>query len=1526
MNELIARFNNLLVVNQNLFSKCCCNITSGYVYWEAVPCQAYTTVGEYCEDIDQCRFDERKYVNALSVCESGETRVCECQKLVIPNFTSLTQDETGQELQGATWEITANFSQASGIFTSSSFNTSVRHTASNIVYNRTFNYSNYTYLHQLVSDINSYAPNGSPFVFTLARLSASGVPDSFADATYSSSLPDTLDILTRPNSIFLEYSGSVTAPIFISNNFDVVSEAIENALTAIIGPSTMSVEPDIDNEFNTDALFYITFIGGSLCGFAQSLLEVSHRLVGASTQPSDPYISDGTYQSNESWGTHSAYQYSLVPSGAVPCPFDNASDEYTVPNMDLGYVSPQCCPQKGALLGKLQHIQGATSYGSDFENLENTIYLNDGCYKLPPYFFLFGKTGRLYDNPEHPRTIFHLPHCNYASGECENDVPCNCVPELFTTSFHKNTPWGPFGSYYSGIEDTFHAAYLTDPFMANYMAANAYQGYRYAPSGTVRTVGTWTETTGIILRFNFAKHIPYYIGTEDPNFIDRIPGTIDVSTLTTGLIVASGNTGVGDTILAYNTSGKNVLDFITAINNIEIESTGIGNCKLFAFCPASSDDVLTSIPLTKLNNLSVELFDSWALFLADDESYQLSNPQNDTYGYSSSTIFASVKKYPDMFVEDNALPNNYNSDFVTQNAFTPPPCRKTHNLPKADSFDGGELTVTERNSPRPFWTTMQGCEETILRITKYPDPHFDPLMRSVEAFASGRVLYVVVSSGSTILASTGLNTAVNSGYTHTAFAETINNLRLPRFGVAASSYRPLFAASGDVNDYHVYVDDRTWWDGAIPTDEGVGVPTPTNWGFVEPIFNTPKLDLNLGGTLDINTWVRRRCNWTIDEHTTHNDPQLNPCVPPDSPRLEPSIGLECNADDVVSGIWLVTYGCQSSVCKDEYYIRAERCGCNTMYRCSEDGSSPIVVTHPFNRVSSSEDCSQLSTPTLYMCASNIHPDCDIPFLIKVPYQFICNQEDSSDCYFGTNCDLMEFCGDPRCPPHDDISESPIKIGYGLPDWSCVHNDATYSYMNNGYQGWCQYIDPEALTIVTKGQIPRTYPPTALVMERTARPFCTTYINALDLGNGDTKYDSLRPLWPWVPPEYIVGSDGNHPGWPCFLDHLSSNSLFAYVRPMVSALNGSDICTDKTCGRSDIDCNTRCCGCGFICQNGGDPCDHAEIGPVRNVRRQETVSYEYTRVGNPISCCNILLSGDCGIPGNCNIGGNGCNTSFNGFRVCLDGTENIVTTVDFDRFISESYRQGFTEIDGVCFEVTASLGCCWGPGGTRETQTTYGGCGGTNYFPCCGSNPSCYCGTNYGDCVQTVTENLPCDCPAGISAGPESCALGVGYYVTELAPGTTRIISTACQGCISGTFGETETVNTYNSTLNDCAAGTITYSQNVSNILEGDSTVTDDTCGVSGSIALGIGLTSFAFVYDGNTCANWTSDADGEWLYRGTWTEGFEGTVTYSDLLSDGCNFNAGVNPKTYEYINDFSPRWQCGLPSYETASATGTLY
>jgi hypothetical protein len=436
----------------------------------------------------------------------------------------------------------------------------------------------------------------------------------------------------------------------------------------------------------------------------------------------------------------------------------------------------------------------------------------------------------------------------------------------------------------------------------------------------------------------------------------------------------------------------------------------------------------------------------------------------DIYGYSASTIFAAVKKYPDMFMENHNATNNYNSTSFTQLAYTPPPCRRTTTLPKSASYDF-PINSTIFN-PRPFWTAMQGCEETILNISKYNDPGIDPLAREMFVEMSGRVLYITVTSGSTILASSGISSIrYGSGYTHGQYANTINQARLPWFAVPSSSYRPLLAASGNINDYHVYVDDTTWWNGTNPTDYGIGSPTPINYGYREPLFDTLRVDLMGGGGLELNTWVRRRCNWSVDGGTTRNDLYLNPCLPPDGARVEPSIDLQCEADNVIEGNWLIAYGCLSTVCKTEYYIQAERCGCSTVPACSDDGSSPKSIAHPFNRAPTS-DCSVLSTPLLYICESNIHPDCDIPFLVKVPYQFVC--EDGNDnCYFGTACNNTEFCYQGRCPPHTDLPESNKWIGYSLPEWACVHGDTQYGYMNAGYDGWCQYVDPTNITRVSR---------------------------------------------------------------------------------------------------------------------------------------------------------------------------------------------------------------------------------------------------------------------------------------------------------------------------------------------------------------------------------------------------------------------------------------------------------------------------
>lgn len=1512
MSDAIAYSNNMLLVNQGALSRCCCT-TSGFIYWEAVPCQSYTTVGEYCENINQCRWHERKYVNVLNVCAGNSVNICECQKLVLPSFSLITNSEDTAEPDAATWQITSNFSNATGTFTSNYFYTSVKHTLTNNIYIKQFNYSDYTYLHQLVDDINNYSPNGQPFIFTLVKLSASGIPNSFWPTTYTTASPDTLDIASEGCAIFLSYNNTLTQPITIIDNHEINAQRIQNRLNELSSlTNNIEVQSDVDNDFNSNAVYYITFTNNLCDGDPQLRLAVSHRLVGATSQPLDPYMEYGVYKDNENWGVHQFGDYSLVPSGAVNCPYDDINQEYKVPDSINGIVQTQCCPQIGTTLGPNQNLFNRSVYGTEFENLENTVYITDGCYKLAPYFFLFGKEGRLLDDPRGEGLTFVLANCNYGSGinECRNDVPCNCVPELFTTSFHKDVPWGPFGSYYSGIEDLPHPAYLPGQlFGSNYMADNLFSGYHYAPSGMCQARGSWTETTGIVLEFNYYKHVPYYTGTEDPNFSDRVKGKISIGSIDAAFTVASGNDGILDTVLVYNTSGKSIQNFLNAVNNLR---TASGNCQIFAFCGAASEEVLLNYPANKINNLSSELFDVWNQLQSNNSLYLVSNPERDIFGYSASTIFASVKKYDEMFGFSGIAPNDFNSTLITRNALLPPPCRKVYSLPHSPTYDYPDFAYHQ--SIRPFWQSMQGCEETIVNISKN-NVNFDPSVQSLEAYASGRTLYLIGTSGITTIFSTGITTNHNgSGYTITNFISNLNALSINWHSIPASSYNPIVASSGDVIDFDVYLDDGTWWDGNLPTAPNVGTRTPHNYGFIEPLWDASGVNLFTTPNLSLKTWVRRRCNWSRDGGTNQYDKRLYPCVPPDAGRLEPSIAVDCEGDNIIDGQWLLAYGCASSNCKEEFYIVARRCGCNTVYACPNDGSPSQAIYHPFNRPTSNTDCTKLSTPTLYMCASNLHPSCDIPFLIKVPYQFLCI-DGNSDCYYGDcwqDIELGEFCEPGRCPPHSDLPESNIQIGYGLPDWYCIHNDDQYSYMNSGYDGWCQYIDPENITVVTKDEIPRAYPPEAFVMERTSRPFCSTYINALDAGGGPFKYDSLRPIWPWAPAEYIVGEEGNNPGWPCFLDHLSQNPLFAYVRPMVAELNGQDICPDLTCGRADIDCNTRCCGCGFYCKDGGDPCNNdGEIGPVRNCYHTETASTEFNLVNQPFSCCNILLPENCGMPGFCNIGGYGCNQNF-AWLACFDGTLNLTITVEFEHTVSNTYRMGFTAPFDICQEVLGGFECCWGPGGIRETTTTYGGCGGTNYFPCCNQQPSCACGPFYGDCQQITQEILP-------------CSTLISEFVTELVPGTTVELIIGCIDCTFGNFSEVTTVNGYTEILDDCGAGTINYSQDITYRLEGDNSI-DSACGLSGTIPLGIGQQPGSFVYDGNTCVNWTSDKDGSWLYRDTYTSDLLGNIFIGDTVCDSCNFNNFTNPKTLDYITNFSYGWECGLPGYDSVSASGNIY
>ena len=827
--DTIGSFNNLLLTQNNLLSLCCCD-NRYEMYWEAIPCDAYSLPGVDCFTPLVCSLYERRYISTESLCE-GDNYVCECQRLKI----SFWDDLVTSSATAASITLSSTFSSCTGYISDDGIQLSFIHTSSDTIYNQLFNYTTYPLIDNLSSGINNYQVSGvSPFSFTNYHLSNSGISDSFATGTITINTSTETFLTTKNAGIFFEFEENRSQFIPFNSDQNAFRANLENGIRTINGLSELTVTSDASNNSSNDKIYYITF-AGERCGYPQSNITVLNRLIAQDSNGMAPIpqMSYGQYVSSYS---NEGTEYIRVPSGTVTCPYEdpfydlpNGPDGFAVFNEDL-----QCCPQKGAHLGDNQVLYNKEAYGQDFHYLENTILVDGSfqnkCYKLNKFFFLFGKEGRFNDDPTRLNHLHIRSDCDYTTTGCTFDLPSNCVPELFISSFHKNIPWGPFGSYYYGIETQEHPATNLWPFGENYMGDNQFKGVDYTPTGQMYTAGSWTNTTGIRLEFLFYKMVPFYIGTGVPDRpIDRVVGKFDVSSLSSDLILTSGNTGSGLTVLTFATSGKSVLDFITAVNGLMTQEVSGVSCQIFNFCPAISNSGLATIPSSKINNLSSELFNVWKVSPSNG-----SNPNIDSKGYSAGSIWPAPKIYDDMLMSDplGSRPNIYNTGSISRSVSMPIPCRRTNSNINFTSYDG-----IYRQNCRPFWTTFQGQSRNVLNLSPITSTGIDPEVNAINiSVNTSGDLFVSVSSGTTEFGSTGIYLSTKtSGFHQQNLADVLNNIEFGWNTAPSKKYKPVVTSSGDV-DFYVYLGDNSWWDGSSPTNPGVGSVTPGNFSYREPLL------------------------------------------------------------------------------------------------------------------------------------------------------------------------------------------------------------------------------------------------------------------------------------------------------------------------------------------------------------------------------------------------------------------------------------------------------------------------------------------------------------------------------------------------------------------------------------------------------------------------------------------------------------------------------------------------------------------
>lgn len=1268
------KFSNGKIITRNgLWSTCCCGEAPvADRYWEAIPCDLKRNIrGSACSEWEQCQQADRIYLAENTRCEGEAYKICECQSLRIGNF----RYGTGNLYNGFIWlyagtyiddEDNEIYIPASAIIT----NDTVTFGVSGV---GTRSYSltgtlDALYNEMIINDpwtpyLDGFDTNTAcSLTYYPARILQTGVFYPTGDCSFFKCAPFPF----REPGMTFEWSGIISDFIPYDPDPEIFAGSIKDELTNTIGTGIDVVWNSGISSYNGEvppkinlAHFDITF-GGDLCGTEHPNLTVySHsfrwevapascemRMLYGDYQPPDefPFPLGGPCVFD--------YSYHITGSGTV-CPYECMSFGDGGP---LRPGSVRCCPQRGGELGPNQPISDTISPGycwngcdseseNSWSNLETTITYEGNCYHVSPYWYLFGKEGRFDEDYDFGRGLFINPDCDYTNGGCGSGlVPCSGHIELFVAQFHKDAAWGPFGSYYLGVDEILHKAweppynstlnpaggqsFLSSGFLDRY-------GRDYVPQGFISTKGTWTETKEIFVRGCIKRPIPFYVGIEDWDDIDYYV-SLDAATIGSGLTVGySDSEGCGCFNLTFDTSGKTVGDFLDAINNLRAADI---DCQIFAFCAGSTD--ARSLPASKIINTSAESYNKLVNGFG-------SGPDQSTNTDIGATIQHGVK-YMDMFPESayniSKLCNgqfvpiypSYCTDYTGGGgAITPPICWGGQYQPPPKTSGNFQIYKSENM----WWTSMMGCDTTIASIALTGTlPGYVTAVSG--AFTDRRFDYAI--SGNNYFRSGYLSTNRNgTGYLVTQFITELQTIGIT--DPSGSDYFPFTANSGTL--FNVWLDDSTRVSGVTPIyGAGPGTETAYNYSYREIPYNTAPTSLLGGNTLSVTAWVRRRCNW--DEGTQdYQDEELPPVVPPSATKV--FTNLDCGGDEDYDDAQLIGYGCSSNVCTEEFYIEAARCGCTTVSRCSE--GSAVTVAHPYN--TNDPNTASITQPTLYLCEYAIHPEYDFTMMVKVPFQL--HLDGGAYLYqngvFGNGVHSADFL-------------------QSFPGYSqfCTNTDPLLS---NAY-GWCQYID-HTLPKVLASEIPMTDPPTALIGRRTAGVFYSVnpwnfdprYI--YDLGADYTFNGAGGPFY--FPPGCQLEADGpdcgltpSADGCPdCFAWDRITNikpmgpngpieaySLTVLFRPAISDVVPGDVCPDgdANCPRLDINCGTACCECFFMPTTTSCCPTSLSAHPYT-----KTTTVDYNRTMDVMLACS--LEDNCPFPIDVDYTGGTCSTACLGVNKC-----------------------------------------------------------------------------------------------------------------------------------------------------------------------------------------------------------------------------------------------------------------------------------
>lgn len=1206
----------LLLCGPAINLECCSDPTT---YFDAMPCEGDTVYRKYCDDKSECLLGSRKYISYQARCNGSVNRVCECQRCTIVEYTNI--------LAGQNDLFSINYTD--GVNPGK-----LEFTDSSVIINDTTSilYENKT-IEQLYGEINS--ANGS---FIGSYILDQYLPSTLIYPTSYTFLGETKNIQARNSSLSLQLGDFNTGLVDFDTDPTIFAADIQTAINNMGLPAGDTIEFNYNAVFNSalpNNRYFEIIYKDNLCGLEQPYFSVDRFYLNYSSQyPRSPERavsgSFGNYGDGQVWGEYGTItDYSVAGTGISDstfsldsiCPYEKMDADGFGP---FGYDGTQCCPQKGLAIGPNQYISQA--YGEDngyayegltyrFDNLENTVLLGD-CHSVDPFWFIFGKAGKFSESQVGGRMGYVASDCDWGntfSNTC--DVPTSCTPELFLTSFSQECPWGPFGSYFDGIEAREHVTNDGQPNedAASISAWGSRYGYQYAPQGYIKTLGTWQETKKIEIVFAVRRGVPFVIG--DTLNDNNLYAELDSATTTDFIEGPTEGPACGLTSLTYDCEGKTVGDFVDAINGLRTKAIDGGeSCQIFNFCLASND--ARRVPASKIINVNSEM---WGI--SDYLNQNSGNPwdslngggdpelvQNDSKLWSGSDIIATPKAYSTIWPYGGAnIPSWNNTDLAASPSIRRPPyCNHSYGMGPKEDYVGHKTGILRRS---PLWTSMQGGLETVMTLYKSDDiPSF---ITKIDVQATGRTINIESYSGTTLLQSTGILTDL-SGVPFTV-ANCVSGLNNLVFTIGGT-YHPIMAVSGS-QPFTVWLDDSTYRINDVggpnnnyPTSSGNPHATGTtyNWSYREVLENSLKKNL-LSGPLDLTCWVRRRCDYRVD-----NLPSLNPCVPPNATTYVSSSKIDCDGDLLINANYIVGYGCTSGKCsKSSWYYKMSRCECSDQYDCgtrsfkphitNQDGNNGTPVrgstVQPSFSNNISAETAKISTPTLYICQSNIHPDCDIPMLVKVPIQIVGSKSDVSRGQCGASDIGVAYDASGW---GDGITESANMITYRPQNNNAILGGSNYVWLtqiNGGFpvphlysemQGWCQYFDPSAGILVQKSNIPRTWPPTSYIADQGYPSFCSLNIyNTPDIINGNaaagyTGWDEIQGVFPYVPIEYLGswGSTcslppsfwaGNFPGLKALFRPIITDGSLLEISPAQAITNSQG---DQ---RVDINCATKCCG-------------------------------------------------------------------------------------------------------------------------------------------------------------------------------------------------------------------------------------------------------------------------------------------------------------------------------------------------------------